>query len=378
MSRGDLTWSQVCARRLARHGLAVPVPRDRLADQVGVICGAHAQVMAAAEMSVGLRVRDATRADVRDALWRERTLVKTYGPRGTVHLLPAAELPLWTSALSAMPRIEPSRPPGVALTTEQTEQVVAAIGDALVGTELTVDELNDAVVARTGDWAADKVMPAFTGLWPRWRQAITIAAYRGVLVFGPNRGQKITYTNPALTSSVPGPAAVREVVRAYLYAYGPASSQHLAQWLSVPRPWTATLFESLDLEPVTVDGERLWQNAGDRADDVSEPTVRLLPYFDAYGVGAHPRTKVFPPATAGRTLAGGQAGPMPILVVDGVVAGVWHSKRAGRTLAITVEPFVRLTAKQRRHLDEQAQRVGSVAEAEAELTVGSVTVTPHK
>jgi len=377
MSRVDLTWSQVCARRLARHGLTTPVPRDRLADQVGVICGAHAQVMAAAEMSVGLRVRDATRADVRDALWRDRTLVKTYGPRGTVHLLPTAELPLWTAALSALPRTEPSRPPGVALTKEQTEQVVAAIADALVSAELTVDELSDAVVARAGAWAGDLVMPAFTGLWPRWRQAITAAAYRGVLAFGPNRGQKVTYTNPGLTRKRGGPAAVREIARAYLYAYGPALPQHFAQWLSVPRPWAATLFESLDLEPVTVDGEQLWQIAGDSADEATEPTVRLLPYFDVYGVGSHPRAKVFPPASADRALAAGQAGPVPILVVDGVVAGVWHAKRSGRKLAVTVEPFVTLTAKQRRQLDDQVQRVGEVAEASASLTVGVVTVTPH-
>src|SRR5262245_2675982 len=378
MSRVDLTWSQVCARRLARHGLTAPMPRGRLADQVGVICGAHAQVMVAAEMSVGLRVRGATRTDVRDALWRERTLVKTYGPRGTVHLLPTAELPLWTAALSAMPRIEPSRPPGVALTKVQTDEVVAAIADALVGAELTVDELNDAVVARTGDWAGELVMPAFTGLWPRWRQAITTAAYRGALVFGPNRGRKITYTNPAMTSTVPGPAALHAVARAYLYAYGPATSQHFAQWLSVPRPWAATLFSSLDLEPVTVDGEQLWQSAGDSADEAGEPTVRLLPYFDAYGVGSHPRAKVFPAVAGERALVGGQAGVMPILVLNGVVAGVWHGKRSGRKLAVTVEPFRTLTAKQRRQLDDQVQRVGEVAEAQAQLSIGAVTVTPHK
>src|SRR2546430_11134802 len=30
------------------------------------------------------------------ALWQDRSLVKTFGPRGTVHLLPAADLPMWT------------------------------------------------------------------------------------------------------------------------------------------------------------------------------------------------------------------------------------------------------------------------------------------
>ena len=43
-------------------------------------------------------------ADVRSALWTERTLVKTFGPRGTVHLLPARDLSRWCAALSELPR----------------------------------------------------------------------------------------------------------------------------------------------------------------------------------------------------------------------------------------------------------------------------------
>ena len=34
-------------------------------------------------------------------LWEKRSLVKTYGRRGTLHLLPAAELPLWMAAMQA-------------------------------------------------------------------------------------------------------------------------------------------------------------------------------------------------------------------------------------------------------------------------------------
>ncbi|MDT4972465.1 MAG: hypothetical protein QOG22_2608, partial [Pseudonocardiales bacterium] len=67
------------------------------------MCGTHAQIPSAAELSIGLRLATGTRADVRAALWDERSLVKTFGPRGTVHLLPAAQLPMWTGALSAVP-----------------------------------------------------------------------------------------------------------------------------------------------------------------------------------------------------------------------------------------------------------------------------------
>ena len=39
-------------------------------------------------------------------------------------------------------------------------------------------------------------MDAFQDKWPRWRQLTSTAAHRGVLCFGPNRGRKVTYTNP--------------------------------------------------------------------------------------------------------------------------------------------------------------------------------------
>ena len=43
---------------------------------------------------------------------------------------------------------------------------------------------------------SDFSMPAFDGMWPRWRQALGTAAKRGALCFGPNRGRKVTYTSP--------------------------------------------------------------------------------------------------------------------------------------------------------------------------------------
>jgi Winged helix DNA-binding domain len=378
-----MTWAQVCARRLERHGLIAPVALKRLAEQVGVICGAHAQMMSAAELSIGLRVAGADQAAVRDALWAERSLVKTYGPRGTVHLLPAHDLAMWSGALSAA--IEPvGFAPDIRLTPAQTDAVVAAIADALGDAELTIDELHDAVVARTGPWAADRVMPAFQELWPRWRQAITAAAHRGALCFGPSRGRNVTYTNPRRW--VPGFApldaesALRGLVRRFLYAYGPATPQQFAQWLGAPRSWASTLFDTLaaELEPVEVDGGMAWVSAGDTQLPESPPSgVRLLPHFDVYAIGCHPRERLFAGHAADRALSRGQAGTLPVLLVDGVVAGVWHQKRSGRRLALTVEPLLQLTAQQRSELEDQAEQVGALLGSTAELSIGAVTVRKH-
>ncbi len=351
------------------------------AEIARAMCGVHAQILSAAELSAGRRVAGATRADVQRALWEERTLVKTFGPRGTVHLLPTVDLPMWTGALSALPSSVPMHPDGVRFTDEDADLVIAAIGDALSDAELTVDELTDAIVERTGPWAGERTMDAFQDKWPRWRQLTSTAAHRGVLCFGPNKGRSVTYTSPQrwLPGFRPddGRSAIRALVTAYLHAYGPATAQHLSKWLSIPRPAAAALLE--DGEPVLLDGEPAWVNHGD-TEVADEPAqgVRLLPYFDAYVVAAQPRALLFPGTAATRALSpNGQAGNYPVVLVDGVVGGVWHARRTGSRLAITVELLGEASTRHRRELDDEVALVGRVMEAGPTLTIGPVQVGPH-
>jgi hypothetical protein len=370
---------------MARHALAEPATDLGPAGVAGVLCGAHAQVLSAAELSIGRRIAGTTRGDVRRALWEDRTLVKTFGPRGTIHLLPTADLPMWTGALSALPPSVPTHPEGVRFPPGQAEEVIEAIGGALAGAELTVDELTEAIAGRCGGWAVEPTMEAFGGRWPRWRQLTSTAAHRGILCFGPDRGRKVTYTNPRrwLPGLRPadGDAALRTLVMRYLYAYGPATPAHFARWLAIPPGYAAALFGQLagELERVEVDGERAWTAAGDTATPPRPHRgIRLLPYFDAYLVAGQPRERLYPGAAAARALTpSGQAGNYPVLLVDGMAGGVWHQRRSGRKLAITVEPLRDLITRQRRQLHDEAELVGAVMEATATLTVGTVTAGPH-
>lgn len=379
-----ITWDRVSARRLDRQFLATSAEQGTaVAEVAAAMLGAHAQVLSAAELSVGVRTEGVTRADVREALWENRSLVKTHGPRGTVHLLPAAELPLWCAALPAVPGSGSGFAADVRVTEEQARQIVTAIAEALDGVCLTVEELGEEVVARTGAWAGDLVMPAFQTLWPRWRQVLHRAGQSGALCFGPNRGRKVTYTRPPHFDPLPAEEAVRTLVRRYLRAYGPATPAWFAKWLAAPGGWATGLFgrmaEAGEIEEVDFEGVGVaWVAAGDTEfPEAPAKGVRLLPYFDAYGIAAQPREVLFPGAAYGRALAGGQAGNFPLLLIDGVVAGVWHQRRQGRRTTVTVEPLGRLTARQERELGARVDRVGEVLQARAELVIGEVTVGPH-
>ncbi|MFE2354940.1 winged helix DNA-binding domain-containing protein [Streptomyces parvulus] len=420
-----ITWTAASARRLERQFLAKSAATGApaagvAADVAAAMLGVHAQVLSAAELSIGLRSENITRSDVREALWPAApptapppapasapSLVKTHGPRGTVHLLPAQDLPMWCAALTAVPDGPASLAPDVRLTDDQAGQVVTAIGDALDGRCLTVDELGDEVVARTGPWAGDLVMPAFQTMWPRWRQVMHRAGQCGALSFGPHRGRKVTYTRPPRFTPLPPEEATRLLVRRYLRAYGPATPRHFARWLAAPPGWARDVFAELarvgEIEEVAFgdpgggeagaeqaggkqaggEGTSAWVAAGDTVfPDPPERDellrgVSLLPYFDAYVVAAQPRERLFPGAARERALAGGQAGNFPVLMVDGTVAGVWHQLRRGRRTTVTVEPPGRLTARQERELAARVEQVGTVLEARAELVIGEVTVGAH-
>jgi hypothetical protein len=381
----SLTWPEVTARRMARSMLAEPSPGAPAADVARAMCGVHAQILQAAELSIGRR-NASTRSDVQRALWVDRTLVKTFGPRGTVHLLATADLPMWTGALSGLPSSAPLFPGPIRFTPDETEEVIGGIGAALADAELTIEELTEALRERVGPWAVEQTMPAFQVLWPRWRQLTSIAAHRGVLCFGHDRGRNVTYTNPHrwLPGFVPhdGVTALRTLVRAYLHAYGPATPAYFARWLNVPLRRAVEVFEQMadELEPVELEGAPAWVVAGDvpEAGTTTVAGICMLPYFDAYVVAAQPRARLYPGAAGARALSpSGQAGNYPVVLVDGVVAGVWHQRRSGRRLTITVEPLEPLGVGHRRELEAEVALIGNVMEADATLVIGEVTVGPH-
>lgn len=94
----ELAWPQALTWRMRRHHLIERAPREAMLDVVARIGGVHAQVMSSAELTLHVRVDGLGREAVAEALWERRSLVKLWAMRGTLHLLPAAELDTWLGA----------------------------------------------------------------------------------------------------------------------------------------------------------------------------------------------------------------------------------------------------------------------------------------
>jgi hypothetical protein len=382
----SLTWAQVWGRRLTRHALLEPRPKSDLVEVVRTVGGIHAQMMSAAELSIGVRMTGVTREDVRAELWQRRKLVKTYGLRGTVHLFPADEAPFWAAALRAHPGAgEARRLAQRGLDPERLEALLTAIGAALDGRRLTREELGAEITRRAGSWAQDRVSPAFGGYSPRWENSIGVAAKAGVLCFGPDQGSKVTFVRADQWlggwTEVDSATALREVFRRYLLAYGPATSRDFAQWFGIQPKVAASLPGELagELEEVEIDGWRAWLLAGEAEASWPEADgeARLLPHFDCYGIGCHPRERLVPPEWRARGLAQGSIGHLPLVVIGGIVAGVWSQTRRAQRVAIQVETAHALNGKQRHELETAAARIGEFLGLESALTLGPVNTRPH-
>lgn len=379
-----LTWEQVHARRLARQSLAQPATTSKLVDVASRVGGIQAQVAAAAELALGARVADVDQRAIQQELWERRGLVKTYSLRGTLHIHRADELPLWTAARRALADWRGERLcDSYRLEAAQCDAVLAALREALDGRRLARQELAEEVAAHVGVWARERLASI-------WGDLVALGAEAGVLCFGPARGNQVTYARADQWiggwRDIAPEVALATIFRTYLATYGPATYRDFAQWVAGNRLTGATARQLLEpmageLAEVTVEGKRALLLAPD-ADSAWEPapdSVRLVPQYDCYVLGSRfGRDEIVPPAAQARIRAyknGRFEGAVarPLLLVNGVVAGMWERCPHGQRLEIQVEIFAPISHSQHRMLEAEVSRVGAFLGKEATLTVGALT-----
>jgi uncharacterized protein YcaQ len=321
--------------------------------------------MSSADLTMWARVERWRPSDLATALWTDRSLVKIWAMRGTLHLLPASEHPLWASALRTYAHFRReswARYYGVSSST--MDRLIATIGDVLHGAELTREELAAAVRKRSRSKRYDQA------LLHSWGGLLKPASYQGVLCFAPSDGQRVRFTSPrswlGIETDGPEPEeARRQVVRRFLDRYGPASRDEVARWwgaLSSAR--TEAVIRSLGDEVVTLDveGTPAWALA-EHVDAIRSTnparSVRLLPGFDQYVIGSTKHSDRLMPGDF-RDRVHRQAGWVsPVLAVDGRIEGVWSHSAASKRVSVTIEPFMRQPAWVRKGAEAEGERLAT-------------------
>ncbi|WP_327349235.1 MULTISPECIES: winged helix DNA-binding domain-containing protein [unclassified Streptomyces] len=295
----------------------------------------QAQDMRAAALGLRARGSGLTEADVYLALGPARSVVRGWFMRGTLYLVPARDAG-WLRELLA-PRLlrrSERRYRELGLGPAELALGERVITEALADGPLTRDELA-ARMTEAGLHASGQVP----------FHLVRRSALLGTACFGPvQEDGSATYmlAKDWLPDSA-GPSgtdAVRELLRRYLAAHGPATVADFATWSGLGLPavrseWKDLLGAGLT-EPCRVEGQDEYAlPAG--APSGLEPTddVRLLPAYDNYLVGfADRRLSVEPEHARMVWPGGGRIGPT--VVVDGLVRGVW---RRDRTRAVVLDLF---------------------------------------
>jgi DNA glycosylase AlkZ-like len=340
-------------------------------------------------LSFAARVPGFHLRDLDAALYEQRRLVRVRCMRESSYVVPAGSLPVV-----------------VAATTGQTERVARRYARSSGLDDAGFDALGDAIERAMAGRAPVTKAEVRSLLGPGapasgvvgWAVACLCAQARLVRaeVRGGWRSDTYAYACWADWLGAPlrrlDPAAARvELARAYLRAFGPATSADLAWWSGWGARDTAAAVAALgdEVAPVSlyapdlpeVPALVLADEAGALAasQDAAEG-VRLLPVWDTYlmGYARGPagRRPLVRPGDYERVydLAGNGTS---VLLVDGTAAGVWElAPAAGRDgrLALTVAPFGPAGRALRTQVEAVATRLASqTGHAEAQVTWAAPT-----
>jgi hypothetical protein len=371
----SLTMPQIIGRRLMRNHLVVPVTGDKLVDVVRDTCGIQAQVPAAAELGLSARVEGITRQDVRDALLEKRTLVRTTGPRSTQHILPADELPLWIAAMKAGIGLRKEKPHPWNVSIVELRRMIETLKNTLDGLIMTREELAEKVARQGGS-------RAYEPLRSQWSELIEHAFFEGVVIYGPDRGSEKTFVRAdqwtGSWEELDPRESIVEICRRYISAYGPVTHSDFAKWFWIEPAASKEIFDSIqgELEGVKLGRRQAWIMAAD-ADgswDEVEGNLRLVPQYDCYVLGSYPREPIVSDElkaflwTLGKANYEGAVGHSLILI-DGIVAGVWQRQQRGKRMEVRVLPVTPLSARHREQIDDEVDRLARFLGTKVECSI---------
>jgi hypothetical protein len=353
MTTSDITWYRLHYQQIVAAQAKDP---GGVVARLGAL---QAQDYPGAQWSIGLRLPDgAVEADIERAV-ADRSIVRTWPMRGTLHFVAAADVRWMLELLT--PRVlagSAARQRQLGLDDAIFARSKELFAQALAGgKQLTREEMYQ-TLERGG------ISPAGQrGYHLLWRNA-----QEGLICFGSHTGKQPTFT--LLDEWIPGARhwereeALAELARRYFTGHGPATMHDFCWWSGL---LTADAKAGLEmakphLMPETVDGKVYWMSRGTpdavAASRHAAPSVFLLPGFDEYLLGYTDRRAALDPLHAPKIVPGNNGMFMATLVIDGRVAGTW--KRTLRKQAVTVMglPFAALSDAEERAIAVAAQRYG--------------------
>lgn len=353
----SVTVDQARRYRLLRGGLLTPFSSPEAA--AGALFGVQAQIHPAAGLALWNRTDGLSHARFETLVFTDRSLVKLWGQRNTLHLYPSAEWPLVFGALSANPTWW-----GRTAEKDGRHAQYAALVDQVAGLLAERGILTRSDLRAAGFDLDDEHLSPWGGIFADLvRRGDACHAGRTA-----NEGMFAarTYWLPDLPWEPPAvDQANAEALRRFLHTFGPATLQDFVYWRgprgSNGRRWWSALAD--ELVEVDVAGAPAFVLRADLDEllapaAVDEWPVRLLYRFDPLLLAHKDRTWILPDQHRQQVIrpAGHIEG---IVLVRGQAAAAWRYTRKAGGLQVTVAPFHRLPATVRRQVEHIAAAIAA-------------------
>ena len=316
-------------------------------DVVAHLLGLQAQDNLPPYLSLAARIEEFSPADLSDAI-EDRTLVRFFTMRGTVHVLTAddaLQLRGWVqSALDRQSATNQISRPANHVTTAELDAVVGPLladgprspGD--IGRALA--EVHPGVPEEALRHVTRERLPLLQvpprGLWKR--SGGVVYAYAD------------TYLGRPFVE-----ADVEDLVLRYLAAYGPATAADMTKWSLVTRLGPVfTAMAKADRLTTYVDekGRTLYDAPGAPVVEDLDLPVTLLGMYDNVFLSHADRDRIAPDDVR-KNWMGVNGGSGSAMFVDGLLGGLWRVEDGHPV----VEPFRPLTRSQARQLAAEVERV---------------------
>jgi Winged helix DNA-binding domain len=327
-----------------------------------LVGGVQAQDLRAGRLGFRARASRLVAADVDRARTEERSIVRTWAMRSTMHLLATDDvhwlLPLFEAGLAANSR---RRLAQLGLAAAAQQRALAAIRGALEA---------DGYLCRSE--LVERLRPLGIEIdAPRRVHLFRLAVAEDVACLGPDRGAE---TLLALARDWLGErpkhdrdGALAELGRRYLRAFGPATEVDFAGWAGLGLKDVRGALSRIggELAEVRVGETRAWRLRA-AARRPRGRIVRLLPAWDNYLMGHRDRDFIASPAEWRRIMPGGGL-LRPAILVDGLAVGTWSMRRRGGNLEVAVEPFAELEPETRKAIESEVADIARFERASATI-----------
>ena len=333
---------------LSKQHLTRDTRTDDVKQIAADICGLHATSGTTPYLSVFARSKAFKKGDLDHCLYKQHTLGKIRCVRKTIYIHPLEMLPVVYSATASMVQKASNRfMEGRGITPDQLERISAEILTLLDKQEMTAAEIKSTIEPGL-DLSTVLYYMCDLGLLVRGRPV------RSWLDKNHTYARFKDYFPGVILDGLSEEQAVKELVWAYLCAFGPVTLEDIVWWLGIGKRKVQTALAALDLSTNQTSTQPIWDGLGgekavmgiqikdspgdflctlsdlERIQAFKPPqtqTVNLLPWLDPYMMGYKLRHRYLDDCDRSDVFDRSGNATSSILL-DGRVVGIWDFEDA--------------------------------------------------